>query len=168
MNSGKPRPSASFYLLRTAAVILFLTGFLKIFSGFGDVKLLGQANPLIWFLTNRQMLFVAALIELAVGTILVCRVNRLLQVSWLVSLANVFLVYRVGLWWIGYKGSCACLGHLSDWLRIKPETADWISQGALAYMLIVGYSLLLSSWVNKAASRTAPQGNPIDHRVFND
>jgi len=50
-------------------------------------------------------------------------------------LATNFVVYRVGLWWIGWHRPCGCLGNLTDLLGISPHTADTIMKLVLAYLL---------------------------------
>jgi hypothetical protein len=56
---------------------------------------------------------------------------------------SILLVYRIGLWWIGFEGSCRCLGNVGDVFGISAETADWIAKGILAYRLVGSGAILL-------------------------
>jgi hypothetical protein len=129
----------------SAGLILGLTGLAKVWSAFGDVKLLTVPDP-ITGLSFRTMLLLAAVAELPIAAVcLFAKANRLatVLVAWL---ASIFLVYRLGLWWIGWKKPCGCLGNLTDTLGISPHTADVIIKGLLAYLLIGSYGLLIREW----------------------
>ena len=63
-----------------------------------------------------------------------------------VWLATSFLVYRIGLVWVGYKKPCPCLGNLTDALHIPPQTADTAMKIILAYLLIGSYATLFWLW----------------------
>ena len=47
------------------------------------------------------------------------------------------------LWWVGFEGSCRCLGNLGDVFGISAETADWIAKGILVYLLVGSGAILL-------------------------
>lgn len=84
-------------------------------------------------------------------------------VTWL---STSFLCYRIGLWWIGWKRPCGCMGSLTDALHIKPETADHIAKAFLAYLLISSYGLLIWEWRQARQRRFAvvqdENGEPKD------
>jgi hypothetical protein len=69
--------------------------------------------------------------------------RSLTLVAWL---ATNFLVYRIGLWWVGWRKPCGCLGNLTDALHLSPQSADTIMKGLLAYLLIGSYALLIRDW----------------------
>jgi len=82
----------------------------------------------------------------------------LVAVAWL---ATNFVVYRLGLWWIGWHRPCGCLGNLTDLLRISPHTADTIMKLVLAYLLIGSYGLLIWQWIqNRRRNRLDLAGMP--------
>lgn len=128
--------------LVTSGALLTLTAVGKVIALLGDAKILNQPNPLFSWLSNREMLFAAALLELVVAWWVFRRksdmINKLLLVAWL---GGLFLSYRAVLWWTGYGGSCSCLGHLSDALHISSEKAEWIAKLVLAYLLIGSITL---------------------------
>src|SRR5688572_25254873 len=87
-------------------------------------------------------------VEVAIG--LGCFVPKttttaMVFLAWMVT---NFLIYRLSLWWLEWKGSCPCLGSLTENLGISTATADAISSGLLAYLLIVSYSFLFLGWRN--------------------
>jgi len=147
-NSVEVEPSSAVWLKRfaiSAGMILGLTGLAKLWTSFGDVKLLMVADP-ITGLSFRYMMLLAAVAELAIAAVcLVTKANRLatVLVAWM---ATNFLVYRLGLWWIGWKKPCGCLGNLTDTLGITPQTADHIIKVLLAYLLVGSYGLLIWRW----------------------
>ena len=54
-----------------------------------------------------------------------------------------FLVYRLGLWFIGWHHPCGCMGSLAGMLHLSDNAADIIMKGVLAYLLIGSYAILL-------------------------
>jgi hypothetical protein len=69
--------------------------------------------------------------------------NVLRKAGLLLWIASVFLVYRIGLWRVGFEGSCRCLGNVGDVFGISAETADWIAKGILLYLLVGSGAILL-------------------------
>ncbi len=124
------------WFLVSCGVVLMATALAKLYSAFGDLRILDQPDPLFTFLTNRELLLLAALLELGVAWFLfrssVGRSAKLLSIPWI---AAVFACYRCGLWAVGYGSTCSCLGHLTDPLGISPESADLVAKGVLAYFL---------------------------------
>ena len=102
-------------------------------------------------------------IELAVA--LVCLLGRRarLQAGLVAWLATNFVVYRLGLLWIGYHGPCRCLCSLTGALHISPETADSIMKVVLVYLLIGSYATLLWQWKRGQNARSTPhRAEPTD------
>ena len=127
--------------LYASALILFATGMAKVFAVFeGHTRQLHQPEPLFG-VTFATLFVCAAVLEVCVAVVSFIRPvsDGLLAVAWL---STVFLTYRVGLWWIGWKKPCSCLGNLTDALHISPQLADNIMKGLLAFMFIGSVSLL--------------------------
>jgi hypothetical protein len=131
--------------------LLVVTAAAKSWSVFGESTLLREVDPLFG-LSFRTLMVVAATLEIGVAAICLLRpaVDGLLAVAWL---STAFLAYRVGLWWIGWKKPCNCLGNLTDALNISPQVADNVMKGLLAFMLIGSVSLLILHWHNKGAAQ---------------
>ena len=69
------------------------------------------------------MLLAAALAIVVV--VLVLRAPDIVRKAVLLLwIASVFLVYRIALWWVGFEGSCRCLGNLGDAFGISAKKAD--------------------------------------------
>jgi hypothetical protein len=97
------------------------------------------------------MMLLAAVIEVIVIGLLLRERNVIRRVALVAWVGSVFLAYRVGLWAIGYGGSCSCLGHLTDALGISTETADLASKLILGYLLLGSYTVLawaaIAPWI---------------------
>jgi hypothetical protein len=136
-------------------VFLLLTGGLKLVSILQESRVLGAADPLLSWLTVRQVLFLAAFLELGVGaTLLRHRAARWTPglILWLVLL---FGAYRLGRWTVGWEGPCGCLGHLFERWPGFEAWANRVTWGALALMGLGSvWSIVLSGYVpSRAGSR---------------
>lgn len=153
-----------FLLFRlTVSSLLVLTAAAKLWSAFGETTLLREADPLFG-LSFRTLTLVAASLEIGVAAICLLRpaVDGLLAVAWL---STAFLAYRLGLWWIGWKKPCSCLGNLTDALHISPQLADNVMKGLLAFMFIGSVSLLIMHFRQGrvvAASPVQPAPEPTE------
>jgi len=139
----------------SACLLLLATAMAKLVSSKGSARILAELDPIFAIPFREEFLFVA-LIELAVA--LACAFIRRpwLQAGLLAWLGTSFLVYRCGLWWVGYQKPCSCLGNLTDALHISPQTANTAMKIILAYLLIGSYATLLSLWLRKEASPGCP------------
>ena len=94
----------------------------------------------------RELLLLVGLAELLIAFFCLFTDRRrfsLLAVAWL---STNFLVYRLGLWFIGWHRPCGCMGSLSDMLHLSPRAADNIMKVVLAYLLTGSYAILLLEW----------------------
>jgi len=128
-----------------SGVVLAVTGLAKLWSGLGDSAFLKLVDPIIGLNFGHLMLAVGV-VEIVVA--LLCLLGRwqLLALSLIAWLSSSFLIYRVGLWWMGWKKPCSCLGNLTDALGIAPATADSIMKIVLACLLLGSYWLLFQQW----------------------
>lgn len=121
------------------AQFLGLTGGVKLLGVLQEARVLGAADPLFPFLTMRQVLFLAAGLELGVAYTL-WRHRTAVWSPWLVLwLAGLFTGYRFSLWFIGFRGHCSCLGHLFDWL---PGFNVWADRAMLASLAMMAMGRL--------------------------
>lgn len=150
MNLATPRPLAehvSTGFIRSAVVVLVVTTLAKVFAATGDARILTHPDPIFGVVSNRQMVLLAAALEaLAVGLILAHAdtVRRAAFVAWI---STVILACRAGLFWIGYEGSCRCLGNVTDMLGVSPADADMASKLILGYLLLGSYTVLAWAWI---------------------
>jgi hypothetical protein len=132
--------------------LLGVTGLAKVFSASGPAHILDTSDP-VFGTSFRQLLLLVGLAELFVTFFCLFTDKRrfsLLAVAWI---STNFLVYRLGLWFIGWHRPCGCMGSLSDMLHLSPHAADNIMKGVLAFLLIGSYGILLREW---RAARRAP------------
>jgi hypothetical protein len=131
--------------LRSAGMVLGVTALAKALSAIGPARALDIADPLIG-IPVRQLLLLVGLAELFIAFFCLFTDKRrlsLLAVAWI---STNFLVYRLGLWFIGWHRPCGCMGSLSDMLHLSPRAADNIMKWVLAYLLIGSYALLFVQW----------------------
>jgi hypothetical protein len=142
------------WFVASAAVVLAVTGIAKVWSALGNVKLLTVVDPIVGIPFKHLMLGVGV-VELVIAGICLFSNRHALSVMLVAWLSTNFLVYRVGLWWMGWKKPCGCLGNLTDALGITPQTADRISMVLLAYLLIGSGLVLLWQWRQRRAGCSA-------------
>jgi hypothetical protein len=128
--------------LKAAMTLLIITASAKLLMVLGEARILGSADPLISFLSNRQVLFLVGALELWVAYMIYRSPGALLSLSLVAWLSTLFLLYRVGLWGTGFQGTCGCLGNLAEMLGVKPATLDLVVKTMLAYLLVGSYFFL--------------------------
>jgi hypothetical protein len=148
-------------LVQTAALLLMLTAAAKILAASSEAGILGQADPLFGLLSMRQSMLLAAALEITVVVHVLRTPDILRKAVLLLWIGSVFLVYRIGLWWVGFEGSCRCLGNLGDVFGISAETADWIAKGILGYLLVGSAAILLWHLSRRGHAPNANDGAQI-------
>ena len=133
------------WFLKSAALGLVVTGLAKALSAIGPARALDVPDPL-FAIPFRHLMLLVGLSELLIAFFCLFTDKRrfsLMAVAWL---STNFLVYRLGLWFIGWHKPCGCLGNLTDMLHISPATADNIMKALLAYLLVGSYATLFWRW----------------------
>jgi hypothetical protein len=131
--------------LTTTGVVLGITGLAKTFSSIGPARALDVLDPLLGT-PFRQLLLLVGLVELLIAFFCLFTGRRGLSI-WLVAwLSSNFLLYRIGLCWVGWHHPCSCMGSLAGMLHLSDQVADSIMKGVLAYLLIGSYGMLLWEW----------------------
>lgn len=146
----RKRGTAPARFVFSAAAILAVTGVAKLWSGLGHTKILATVDPITGVPFGQLLLAVGVAELLIVGVCLIAK-SQTLKLGLIACLATDFVVYRLGLWWIGWKQPCGCMGSLTDALHISPQMADNIMKGILAYLLIGSYGLLIWQWRSSKA-----------------
>lgn len=149
---SKEGPAFSAWFNLSAAAVLILTGAAKVWSAFGRIKLLDIADPITGIAFGHLMLAVGVL-ELVIAGICLFGKSHKLSLGLIAWLATNFVVYRCGLWWVGWKKPCSCLGNLTDALHLSPQLANNIMKVILAYLLIGSYGLLFWQWWQGSQAR---------------
>lgn len=119
----------------SAAVLLLATALAKAVSAVGDAVILQGPDP-IFGIALRTLLVVTAAIEGVVAWVCLRASRFTLKVELLLWLSIVFVLYRLGLWVVGYDQPCHCLGTMTDALHISPGSADVGMRIVLLYLLI--------------------------------
>jgi hypothetical protein len=128
--------------LSVSVLCLLITGIAKVLSSFGTAKALLAADP-FFGISFKQMFLTVGVLEIVICAIVIFAKSRTLALSLIAWLSSNFLIYRVALYWTGWKKPCSCMGSLSQELGLAPEIADLILKDVLAFMLVGSYSLLL-------------------------
>jgi hypothetical protein len=112
------------WFVRSAAAVLALTALVKLVAATGEGRILAQPDPLLTIFSNRQMMVLAALLEAFVVGLILWERDRLRQVALVAWIGTGFLMYRAGLWWVGYEGACSCLGNVTRTIGLSPAMED--------------------------------------------
>jgi len=133
---------AKVYIISVAA-ILFMTAAAKLFSLVAYYHTFRSRDPLL-YLRSDILVSIVSVLEIGVATFLLSA-NRTGSKFWaIIWISSLFLIYRVGLWQIGYKGTCPCMGTPNSWLMLlKPIHMDLVMKGCLVYMLFFSLAFLL-------------------------
>jgi len=126
---------------RGSSVILFFTGLVKLITILGEDTLLSRPNLVFAFLSNRQVFFVAATLELAIARNLLLHRGNVMKLRLTACLSTLLVAYRFWLWLVGYNGSCHCLDTFKGNLRIDPGLAQVLTNILLLYLLLTRRSL---------------------------
>ncbi len=143
--SGRVQPTlvvACHAYVTGAGVILFITAMMKVLGVWMEPAL-GRSDALFPWLRTSSMLLAAALLELGAVWRL-CTVksitDKLAVVLWV---SCIFLLYRLGIVWIGARTSCHCLGSVGVWFGLGADGEDRAAKIILSY-LVVGSSFFLA------------------------
>jgi hypothetical protein len=138
----------------SCSVILLITGAAKIVSAMGAARILWLTDPILYISFGHLMLL-AGVCELSVSTICILGRNIKLQAAVLAWLSTIFVVYRIGLLYLGWNRPCSCMGNLTDALHIPPKIADVMMEIILGYLLVGSYGILF--WLWKRSGRLVSQ-----------
>jgi len=119
-------------------MILIVVGIVKLVSAAREVPINHVPDPLLPFLTFREMGIGAGVLELAIGVLLWIRRFASLHAKAVLWWGCVLSSYRLGLFLVGYHGACPCLGNAIDWL---PGAKGWgqpVLWGIILLLLLYG------------------------------
>jgi len=145
LRANNPRPIALRLFIYSVGTLLLMTAAAKLVSAHGTARILQNEDPILKISFQRLFQIVGSL-ELVVA--LFCYFGRWprLQTALVGWLATSFLIYRIGLNWVGYNKPGSCLGNLTDALHVAPQTADTIMKIVLVYLLVGSYASLCWLW----------------------
>ncbi len=130
--------------LRFIAVLLVVTGAAKIFTAHGEADILSEIDPIL-MIPFRQLLLAAGIAEVMLALYLWIGNNIRRSGAVLLCVALQLAFYRLGLFLIGYRKPCHCLGEVTQWLGITDRTADSMMKLFLVAMILVGLAAMLAA-----------------------
>jgi hypothetical protein len=138
------------YFLGSIILVLFLTAVAKLWSSFGTAAILEMSDPFFGCSFRNVFRFIGTL-ELVIVMYCLFGANlshKFLATSWI---ATCFVFYRLGLFLIGWRRPCHCLGNLTDALHLSSDLTDLCLKIFLGYMLIVSYA----GWLISRRTKTS-------------
>ena len=133
----------------------------KVWSAFGSVKLLVVPDPVAG-IPFRWLLLAVGVLELVVAGLCFFTSKKRLATLLVAWLGTNFLVYRLGLWFIGWHHPCGCMGNLAGMLHLSDHAADNIMKIVLAYLLIGSYGILLWEWRAALTARAPAERGKLE------
>ncbi len=118
----------------------------------GQARILVVPDPVIGIELG-HLLPVVGTAEVVIALACFFSERQLLLNVLLAWLATSFVVYRIGLLWMGWHRPCSCLGNLTDAIHISPQVADNVMKGVLVYLLIGSYGILFHHWWKRNVER---------------
>lgn len=128
-------PFALKFFHGAAITLLFITGTAKLALVFDQSAYLAVKNGVFDVLSNRVVFLTVGLLELIIASICLKETSsgrRSALIGWL---GLMFLLYRVVLHFLGFKGRCHCFGTLGDAFGLGPEAEHWIGWLSILFLL---------------------------------
>jgi len=148
------------YFIYSAGVLLLATALAKLVSSVGSAHILQNHDP-ISGVSFRADFETVGSIEIIISLVCIFGKRIGLRAGLVAWLCTNFVLYRFGMWSIGWHRPCACLGNLTDAIHVSPQAADISMKIILAYLLIGSYATLFWLWKEKQKYST---GAPASER----
>lgn len=134
----KPNQSTHLkWLIRALASLFTFLGTLKFVAISGETTLMTTASPVINFLTYRQMILLAALLETGVGIYGLLTNSTVLALAALSWATSLLVGYRILLHWTGVSLPCSCLGPSAVWFGWTAPFERLVTGWLLVSMVLV-------------------------------
>lgn len=141
--------------IHATAVILLITALVKFFSAVGTAPIWDWLDPLLPF-SNRHVFMLAGTLELGLSAFLFLGRERRTKILALIWLADIYLIYRLGLWWAGASNLVSCLANLTDKFSIAPAVLDQIIWLLLGWLLVGSHAIGLFQWFDNRTLKSNP------------
>lgn len=122
----------------SVGIALAITGLAKLYGAFGNARILEIQDPILG-VSYRYLMLIVGLTEIGISCLCIIANAQHISVVLVAWIATNFLLYRIGLWFINWRGACPCLGNLTDALHISSRTADNLTKMLLTYMFVGSY-----------------------------
>lgn len=139
----------------SAGVLLLITAAAKGISASGHARILQNPESLSGLPFRTVFWFVGGL-EAVVALVCFCARGLFVPNVLVAWLASTFVIYRIGLAWIGDHKPCPCLGNLTDSIHMSPQTANFVMMVILGYLLVGSYGSLLWVWAQRRRGLPTP------------
>jgi hypothetical protein len=126
----------------SSALILALTGALKLASSFSTAGLLQVEDPVLG-IANGNVYFLIGLLEVLITFCLLLVRQFGFRLLLIAFLAVNFLTYKMAAWWMSIPAPCSCLGNPLAWTALTPSLISKISNAALVWLLFSSFSSLV-------------------------
>lgn len=150
------------WLLKPMGTAYLVLGALKLHGILSPDELtldfLSASNPVIFMLSNRAVLALAAIAEMVVGWYVVRDRPRVTQATALLWLAGASLAYKVALVIVNYQGPCGCLLGINRFVPVSSGTQRSVADGILVLTCVICISLLVTSRLSRRSASESPGG----------
>src|ERR1043166_3930523 len=137
---------------RISAVLLLITGALKLLSLAGGARILESPDP-VFGAPYRDLMLLEAALEVVTGVLLLTRIGRKHGLLILFWLGLMFCGYHFAVFLLDPAAPCPCLGTLWGSFGVKQELMDRAAR-AVAVSFVVGPVLIwLRGWAGKRAQK---------------
>ncbi len=129
--------------LLSVACLFTLTGVLKILGASQEAPFLSGDDPVLSFLTNRQIMITVGMLELGLAAVILTHRSSQLKLWLTLWIACLFAIWRVGLVLTGSHRVCPCLGGTLAWALRHGAVVDWALKVIIGYLAAVSTIFLM-------------------------
>ena len=126
------------------SVVLLITGLAKIYSVLHPEPFMLANDPVFTFLKIRQLLFLAALLEIVLALYVGLSETKMCGMAATSVFVALIGSYRF-IFLSTFFSQCSCMGSLLDWLKLPQQVKNTIPILVLAYL---GLASTLALWIN--------------------
>ena len=129
---------------RVVASLLLFSALGKMIGLFGTAGILLQYDPIL-HIQNRYVMQSLASLEAALALYLITGATTPIKLVLVFSLGFNFLLYHLGLWWLGVGAPCTCLGNVWAWFKPLEQAEPIIVKTIIAFLLAGSTYFLLQN-----------------------
>jgi hypothetical protein len=134
-------------VLVLSALILAVTGVIKLGSAAQNIRLLSEPDSLFQALSLKQVLLVTGIVEVILsGFVLFSSKPNLIKFAAIAWFSTAAAAYRALLLLSNSTKPCPCLGNLGAWLHLNPGSMERLGLFLLAFLFLGSYFFLLRCW----------------------